>query len=409
MMHRIFPVRRSATEWGVRGVLALSTAVIGYFSVIYSFAEATNRRDPALAHSLMHGNGRITARLAEQRFEKNPEGTEQGATARLARLALLQDPTAVSAVSTLGFQAHIRGDTQEARRLFDYAQRLSRRNLQAQLWAIEDAVQREDIPGALHHYDIALRTSRVAPDLLFPVLASAITDPTIRSNLVVTLAEKPRWGPQFIAYALANGADPASIASLFVALRQAGVPASPEASSSVVNRLVLGGALEDAWRYYTSVWPGADRRRSRDPQFTADRTAPSPFDWTNINDESVTTSIQRGNEGGVFDFSVRPSTGGPLLRQLLMLPPGSYRIEGHSSGIEQPERSLPYWVLTCRDGRELGRVTMPSSTRSSGVFSGRFNIPEGCPAQSLALVARASDEVSGVTGQIDRVQLAPVE
>lgn len=409
MMHRIFSVRRSVTEWSVRGVLAVAMAVVGYFSVTYGLAEATKRRDPALAHNLMYGNGRITARLAEQRFEKNPEGNARGETARLARLALRQDPTAVSAVSTLGIQAQLRGDTQEARRLFDYAQKLSRRNLQAQLWALEDAVQREDIPGALRHYDTALRTSRVAPDLLFPILASAITDSTIRSNLVVTLAKRPKWEPQFIAYALANGADPASIASLFVAMRQAGVPVAPEASSSVVNRLVLGGALEDAWHYYVSVRPGADRRRSRDPQFTADQTAPSPFDWTTINDESVTTSIQRGDKGGIFDFSVRPSTGGPLLRQLLMLPPGSYQIEGRSSGIEQPEQSLPYWVLTCRDGRELGRVIVSNSTRDSGVFSGRFNVSKNCPAQSLALVARPSDEVYGVTGQIDRVQLAPVE
>src|SRR3546814_17422634 len=74
------------------------------------------------------------------------------------------------------------GDRAGGERLLAYSQTLSRRDLRTQLMAIELAVARDDIPSALRHYDIALRTKKNAPDLLFPVLTSALTNPTIRTE-----------------------------------------------------------------------------------------------------------------------------------------------------------------------------------------------------------------------------------
>jgi hypothetical protein len=355
----------------------------------------------------MPSNGRITGRLAEQRFLEKPEGSKHSTAAQLARLAVRQDPTSVSAVATLAFQAQLRGDQREARRLFAFSQRLTRRHLQTQIWAVEDAVAREDIPAALRHYDTALRTSLVAPDLMFPVLASALSDQVIRENLVVTLAKQPPWSPRFLAYALANGGDPRAIMSLLIGLRRGGVPVAPEVSASVINRLILTNAPEDAWRYYASVRPNVDRSRSRDPNFSNNPTPPSPFDWNVASEPGIAASIQPGVNGGLFDFSAPASASGILLKQVQMLPPGSYRLEGHSTAIEQPETSGPYWVLMCRENGELGRVEISNSAQANGVFTGLFNVPAGCPVQTLALVARASDAIGGTSGQIDRVQLAP--
>jgi hypothetical protein len=192
-----------------------------------------------------------------------------------------------------------------------------------------------------------------------------------------------------------------------VALRRTGVPIPQEVTAWVVAGLASRNLTDAAWSYYASVRPAADRRASRDFDFTADLTSPTPFDWTPVNDAGVTTSIQRDGKGGVFDFAASPSVGGPLLQQTQMLPPGEYRLLGRSIGIEQPERSRPYWALNCHDGRELGRVEMPNSAQANGVFGGRFSVPAGCPVQTLLLVARPSDSVSGVAGQIDQVRLYP--
>lgn len=392
----------------MRGVLAAAAAVAGYFSIAHTAAQVLMKSDVALAHQLAPWDGRITAAMATSLAGSDATPTDRQHAGELARLALRQDPTAVTAVSTLGLNAQLRGDTQGARRLFTYAEKLSRRDLPTQLWAIEDAVERDDIAGALRHYDIALRTKRQSGNLLFPVLAAASATPQVRAELVKTLAAKPLWADGFIAYIAANSTDPRSTAALFLGVRGAGLAIPEGAHARVINALLSGGFTEDAWRYYAAVRRGVDRRRSRDQRFAGADQALTAFDWVPINGSGMNTSIQRGEKGGIFDFMAPASIGGPLLQQVQMLPPGTYSIEGHGSGIDVEPGAQPYWALTCRsDGHELGRVVLPNSAQADGNFSGSFTVPAGCQVQVLTLMARASEGVSGLSGQIDRVQLAP--
>ncbi len=399
--------RRRQIAWAVRAGLALILAIVGYLSVAHTLAEALESRDPARAHALAPGDARVTAALAEKRFGDHPDGNPLSESAQLARRALRQDPIAVKAVSTLGMQAQMRGDTGQARRIFDYAQMLSRRHLATQLWIIEDAVARGDVAQALRHYDIALRTSSRAPDLLFPVLGNAIAQPEVRRDLVALLRQRPLWAGDFVGFVAAGGTDPMAVADVLQGLRGSGVPVTAEAVAFLVNRLLDAGATDGAWRYYAMTRDIADRRLSRDPDFRADLSTPSVFDWTPVNDTGIVTSLQRGPSGGLFDFSTSSGTGGVVLQQMQLLPPGTYRLEGRSTGIEQPSASLPYWVLSCRGGGEIGRVAVPNSTQAGGRFAGVFTVPASCPVQVLALVTRSTASVAGVTGQIETAQLRP--
>ncbi len=403
MPRRGASARRSATEWGVRGLLTILAVIAGYANVTSSFGNAL-KGSPERAHALAPGDGRITARLSQKFLTAESTAAER---ANLAHLALKQDPTAVRAVVTLGLGAQLLGNTAGARRLFAYANSLSRREFQTQLWLIEDSVARNDIPGVLRQYDIALRTSRTAPDLLFPVLAAAVDDSAIRTAMVRTLASEPVWGPSFTLYASAHS-DPRAAVSLFRTMSRAGVEVTEEPRARLINRLISGGSFVDAWNYYSAFRPGTDRRMSRDPRFEADLAIPTPFDWTTIASPGISSLIQSGEQGGVFDFSAPSTVGGPVLQQMQMLPPGNYRLEGRSIGIDQPEGSRPYWLLSCRDGRELGRVAMSNSVQAKGAFSGRFSVPTRCPVQTLVLVVRPSNSVSGIAGQIAQIQLSPV-
>ncbi len=388
----------------MRLALAAVAAVLGYYSVTFSVAQVVVGSDPELAYRLAPYDGRITAALSEALSGEGATPADLARAESLAKRALQQDPTAVAAAATLGIVADGRGDKAAARRYFTYAQKLSRRDLRTQLWMIEDAVERGDLAGAVRQYDITLRVFPTMGELLYPVMAGASSDPLIRAELVKTLAARPLWGESFIDSVAAKGPDPQSTAALFVALRRAGVPVSETARAGAVNALIAGGQLDAAWAYYAAVHPGADRRRSRDARFAAATETPSQLDWTAINDGSgLTTSIQ----GGVFDFAAPASVGGPMLQQLQLLPPSSYRLTGHSTGIEQAAGALPYWTLRCQDGRELGRVEVPNSSVAGGNFSGTFSVPAGCPVQTLLLMARPSDAVSGLSGQIDRVELSP--
>ena len=395
--------RRPPAEWAVRITLALLAGVLGGFSVVFSLGQLMVKSDPVRAQTLVPYDGRITAAAALALSGPDATLADRRRANTLALRALRQDPTAVAALSVLGVNAEFAGDVQGARRLFRSAQALSRRDLQVQLWMIEDAVRRGDIPDALRQYDITLRVLPRMWEILFPVLASASSEPGIRDELAKLLVKSPPWGPFFIDYVAGNSPDPDLAARLLTDLRRKGATVSAQAQAKMVNALVKSGSVENAWTYYVAAGPNRYRRRSRDPNFVADPATASPFDWIPINGGGLTANIQ----GGLFDFAVPSSVGGPMLQQVQLLPPGNYRLTGHSAGIEQTAGALPYWTLRCQNGLELGRIEVPGSSIANGNFTGTFRVPAGCPLQTLVLTAQSSDAISGLSGQFDRVELVP--
>jgi len=408
--HRVSRQRHSPREWAGRIALACGLAVLGYESVTFSVAQVAAKSRPQSADARVFYDGRLNAAHAASLITPTTTPAERSQAGVLARAALHRDPTVVSAAATLGVVTLAQNDTVAARRLLTYAQTLSRRNVQTQLWSIEDAVGRGDVSGALRWYDIALRTKPDLSEILYPVLTQASRDGTIRAALIRTLLGKPPWSDSYIGFAAGQKDDPQSTAALFAGLRARGVAIPPAAQASVVGILLDGGNMDMAWRYYAAIRPGAARTRTRDPHFTAMLETPSLFDWVPVNDGNVSASIQRTGNSGVFEFSAPATIGGAVLQQVQLLPAGTYRLSGHSNGIAQDTRALPYWTLTCRgDGRELGRVAVPNSAQAGGAFTGTLTVPANCPVQALILFAPASDAIGGTSGQIDQLVLVPVE
>lgn len=396
--------RQPRRKQAVRVVLAMLAASVGYGAVSFSLAQVIARSDPARAHEMAPYAGRITARLAAALTTPDALPTDRARGERFAHLALEQDPTAVEAVAALGLSRALQGRTIEARRAFGYAERLSRRDATTQLWAIEDAVARGDIAGALRHYDIALRVRPGLGEVLYPVLTAASAEPAIRRHLTRTLAANAPWSDSFVDFASGNGKDPEAVASLFQNLQRAGVNVPQSSWTTVIAALLASPNPVAAWTYYASIRSGAQRTRSRDPGFAANLQAPSALDWVAVNDDGVTSTIGPG----VFDFAAPASVSGPLVRQVQLLPAGTYRLQGQSEGIEQSPDALPYWTLTCRDGKELGRVDVPNSGSDKGQFTGLFRVSADCPVQTLTLIARQSQAIAGLSGRITRVELLPV-
>ena len=386
----------------VRGALAVLSIAFLVISVAASLASVIKSNDPARAHAMAPWDGRVTAQLALTSL-LNLRGKSERIGGILAQRALRQDATAAPAVTALGMLAQEKNDTPRARRLFAYGQLLTRRDLPAQLWAIEDSVARGDIASTLHHYDIALRTSKQASAILFPVLVEAIGDDRVRSRLITTLAAGAPWASLFIEYAAANGTNLKATALLFrdLELRNSIVPSI--AKELVIARLAAKGSIEDAWRYYASLHTNARRDASRDPTFAAGLINPTLFDWQSVAADGLSASMDTNS----LDVSASTSIGGILARQVQVLPPGQYRLHGHSVGIDQSEAALPYWVLTCQDGREAGRVIVPNSSSANGNFFGSMTVPMNCPMQTLALIARSSDAMTTLSGQFDRLELVP--
>lgn len=401
--------RWTIRQWTLRLALTAAVAVLGVWVVSWTLAQSIALRDPTRAHRLAPTDGRIMGQLAATLIEADPNHVDRRAVSQLAKRALRQDATTVTAAVSLGIVAQLDNAPARSRKWFGYSQTLSRRNLGTQLWAIEDNVSRGNIRDALIHYDIALRTEPATADFLFPILTNAAADLDVRTPLVRMLASRPMWGENFLNHMSASGPNPLVTVQVFEALKRAGAAVPAAASAHVIDVLLNRGLLDSAWSYYALIRPGSVRNASRDTGFGANLVAPSRLDWNPIDADGITASIQRTAEGGIFDFAVAPSVGGPLLFQDQLLLPGRYRLEGRVSDLDQAADTRPYWTLTCKlggsNGQELGRVLLPDTASGIGRFVGRFAVPANCPIQTLTLVAPPAVGVTGLVGRLNILAL----
>ncbi|MFA9199707.1 MAG: hypothetical protein ACEQR8_00770 [Cypionkella sp.] len=400
--------RRWSRAGGRTAAAAVALAVVATFAIRDAAGQALRKADPELAYKLAPWDGRSAATLALQMVQSPAPAGGPDAALALARAGLRDDPTAVDAFNVLAMAAQLRGDTERTRALFRHSLALSRRELPSRVWAIEEAVSRGDIRGALNNYDFALKTSRDAGPLLFPILAEAISEPRIRAELLPILRQKPVWGAEFIDYLSRAAVNPEGTAAFHPELARAGLAVSPLQDARVVDALAARGLLEQAWRYYARIRPGADRRRSRDPDFRVASDAGAVFDWRTVSEGGRFGSLVRAADGGgTLAFSVAAASPGKLAEQRQMLPPGRYRLQGRAQGLDVPAEQRPFFALACDNGVELVQVPLPAAGRTE--LKAVFAVPPGCTAQTLALIARQSDLPGGLEGAIDTVQIAPID
>jgi hypothetical protein len=116
----------------------------------------------------------------------------------------------------------------------------------------------------------------------------------------------------------------------------------------------------------------------------------APFNWRLASDPSARAAIAMAPDGGpALQVERDGGRAGRLAAQLLVLPPGAYRLHGEAS---KAGPALA-WSLACEDGGPLGVVRAPSGDAWTA-FALPFAVPaQGCAAQWLRL--EAVHEASG--------------
>ena len=166
-------------------IIAL-TLVCALLSIQRTAGNVFAKRSPEVALRIAPFNAAALAISADRLIATDPIG-KASAGAQLAERSLRTQALGASAVRILGYGAEVDRHPARAEALIKLSQRVSRRDLGAQLWLIERAVGTGDVPEALRHYDIALRTTDKTAQLLYPILTSALDEQAVM--LPLDLAE----------------------------------------------------------------------------------------------------------------------------------------------------------------------------------------------------------------------------
>ncbi len=345
------------------------------------------RTDPVRAAAILPDDARIAIAAARHALDKGAAPTRPPVRA-LVDSALTRDATLPGAIELRALDIEARGDKARAARLFALSSAISRRSLPTQLWLIQHAVDRGDVAGALTHFDIALRTSTAAPDLLFPVLMRASADPSIQAPLAQLLDRPSDWRIAFLHYAIEQGGA-AGMSGIVLRMRDRGAIVRGQIDQTLIGQLVAERHYALALRVqqrFGAVRPGL----VRDPSF-ADPRATFPFGWELADKGEAGAARSHVDRRTILAWNSLPGGFGQVATQLLMLPPGHYRLSTRTTTASTDAEAAPYWSLTCGEegGPQIALLDQPNRDGVWGIAD--FTVPDGCAAQWLALTLRQSD------------------
>ena len=374
-------IRLSAMMAGLLGVALVAC--------LNSFASVVRHANPELVAQILPHDPLAAVIAADNDLTMTRGRVSLPAVAQAARTSLARQPLNTRAVRLLAFAEESAGKSKHASELFHLSEQVSRRDLGTQLWLIEAAVNRNDMRTALDHYDIALRTYDTAQVILFPVLTAAADDAEVRAAMVPVLRRHPPWLADFIKYAATKSDTPSSVATL---LAQAGpvIPAakSQAVASELVARLATSANPQSALTYYRTL-PGADPRKIVATGFSAATTDRRfvPLTWEVVAGGSSGATVEsNGNALRLFASAGERSV---VLRRILFLSPGSYRLSSATQNIGRSHLSDSFVQIKCMKSNQYisNAQGIPRFYLGNAFVSQAVIVPPDCSAQSVEFVA----------------------
>jgi hypothetical protein len=163
----------------------------------------------------------------------------------------------------------------------------------------------------------------------------------------------------------------------------------------LLSSLVASGDYGHARAIWSSIGGGHGGELIYDADFSSPE-APPPFNWTLASSTVGLAERQGGNRLHVIFYG---SEDGVLASELVLLPPGAYRLQPQIVGTPTHPEALR-WSIRCDKAAEPVAIVTADQAAAHGWS---FVIPPNCPAQWLELAGRSGD----VTQQSD-VTFAPL-
>ncbi len=327
-----------------------------------------------------------------------------------AEQALVQEPLNARALRILGQLADKAGDEVRTAKLMRAAANRSLGESVAVYWLMQNNFATGDYAQAVSYADMFLRKRPQLMVHAVPVLGriAESDDKDGIAALKKILAQNPPWRAHFFSDLPRGITDARTPLNLMLSLKDSAAPPSKGELGRYLRFLIQRKLYELAYYSWLQFLPAYELGRIgylANPGF---ETEPSglPFDWVISQGAGVTVDIAA--VPGAADARAllldlgpgRVDFGG--VTQLLMLTPGTYRLEGRFKGESRGKRGLQ-WNIRCagKRGPPLGEGPMFVGVALVWKeFGLTFTVPAAdCRAQDLRLIlaARSASEqlVSG--------------
>jgi hypothetical protein len=384
------------------GALALLFAA--WWAVKLVAVQEIANLNPFLAARVAPGDPRVKMRLAVVETVLSPGRADAGhraaAIGALRRAALAEEPFLLEAQS-----AAAAGDGARAERLLIEARRRNPRDRLTRLMLVERLLETQRWAEAGREIEVVTRLVPKAQDVLAPGLAKLAAKPEYAVPMADILGRSPKLKDAVLAQLVTADVDAGQIVRLAGPKRASAVAGeAPAWQGKLLERMVDAGDVRGAyglWARFTGV-PAAAAKSVYDPDFRKLAGAP-PFNWDFPIAEGG--HAEGGQTGLQADYYGRLDA--VLVRQLLMLAPGRYRLAFRADGDAKGDGAQLQWTIACaRGGAELLRVPIKSVTGPRR-FVGDFAVPAGCDGQWLALSGTAGDVATQQSAAFSGLRIVP--
>lgn len=389
-------------------VLTAAAVVLGWQIIVQPLMQ---RAPVEAAIRLAAGSPLVLRRAAESELAS---GRFENAAA-LSRDALLRSPFDVRALRVLGLAEAQAGRENVADDILTLAGNWSLRDDPAHAWLVERRLRGGDYTSAFAHADTLVRRREDIQPQVFRLFTVAGTEDPQRALPVIAslLAAQPPWRSAYL-HSLNQTPQGLQVAANLAILLETGRARLTNGELEHLYSTLLDGRNLEA----LSAIRGRINRPSTDEAVTnggfADATAPQPFQWRLLQSAGIAVEIAADD--------LRPSNAalrveydgyatGTVTEQLTSLPPGSYRLAAEARTEAGAPADRLAWTLSCAVSGS-GIISVPAGVSGSApgawaTLSGRFEIPEDCPAQWLRLETRADDRRSPTVVWFDRISITP--
>ncbi len=356
----------------------LAGLVVVRNAVVAQYAETKPQLAARIWHS--HPSSNLWSGLTEIGLNARTRKAVSPTTLAKIRDAAAKSPLAPEPFLVRGVEAQLAGDYRLASQAFLAAKLRDGRSIPARYFLAEQYFRSGDAAHGLREIALLARMVPNGVAGLAPFIATYAKDRRNRPQLLSLF----RADPQLEDAALSALSSDAGNADLILELAS---DRPPVWAGGLLGSLVAAGLYERArqiWAQLAHI-TSSSGQLIFDPGFKGS-DAPPPFNWTLT---SSTVGLAERQPGGRLHVIYYGQEDGVLASQLLVLPPGRYRLAMGFAGDLSHAAALS-WTVTCAGSTTalLSLRLSDSALASRGVT---FDVPANCPAQRFELIANAPE------------------